>query len=152
LGYQLHLEKRADELKAEGKNGEDFRTHYQKVLGFSDQEFAKVHQSAVHLNQVLQAKDKEIHNVIVTARAALPKEPVSPGTILPGPPQQLKDLFAERKALIDTEIAALDRQLTPEDVTKLENFLQKDFAPAVTVGNLPPHTQATWLLPKGASR
>src|SRR5205807_2572077 len=104
LAYQLHLENRADELKAQGKNGEDLRTHYHKVLGFSNEEFAKLHASAVHLDQVLRAKDAEIHDVIVTARAAQPKGPLAPGTVIPGPPDNLKSLFADRQTLINTEI------------------------------------------------
>ena len=153
LAYQLHLERKADALKQEGKNGEDFRTHYQKVLGFSDQEFAKVHQSAVNLEQSLQAKDAEIQGVIKSAREALPKGPVPKGFPVPGPPAQLKTLFAEREALITSEITTLHKQLTPADTAKLETFLQKDFAPAVTVSSvLPAHTPRPSLLVPEAKR
>ena len=139
LAYQLHLEQKADALKLEGKDGEDFRNHYKKVLGFSDSEFAKIHTSAVHLHEVLAAKDLEIHDLIKSAHAAVPKGPLPKGYVIPPPPPQLKALFTERAALVNTEIDTLHKQLTPAETAKLEQFLQKEYAPAVTVGTLPPH-------------
>lgn len=139
LAYQLHLEQKADALRLEGKDGEDFRNHYKKILGFSDPEFAKVHASAVHLHEVLAAKDLQIHDLIKSAHATIPKGPLPKGYVIPPPPPQLKVLFTERAALVDTEIEGLRKQLTPAETTKLEQFLQKDYAPAVTVGTLPPH-------------
>lgn len=152
LAYQLHLDQKADALKQQGRNGEDFRTHYQLRLGFSDQEFAVIRASATHLDQVLKAKDAEIHDTIKAAREALSKGPYLKGTAIPGPPPKLKTLFTERQTLITSEIETLHKKLTPTDTTKLENFLQKDFAPSVTVGTLPAHTARPSLLNQGANR
>lgn len=139
LSYQLHLDRKADALKQKGKDGEDLRFHYQMRLGFSDQEAAKLHESALHLEKVLREKDDEAQKIIKEARSAIPKGPLPTGWIIPPPPPRLKALQAERDAAVNSEITTLRQKLTPEDVVKIETFLQKDFAPAVTVETLPNH-------------
>jgi len=152
LGYQLHLDQKADELKAQGRKGEDLRTHFQHVLGFRSSEFTVIHDSAVRLDQRLKAKDAEIRDAIKAARAAAPKGPFPKGTPLPSPPQRLTELFTERQALIAEEVGSLRKKLPAEDVSKLDQFLQRDFAPAVTVGNLPSRVPQPSMLGKGAVR
>ncbi|WP_263416483.1 hypothetical protein [Terriglobus albidus] len=139
LAYQLHLERRADALKQAGKDGEDLRTHFQKRLGFSNGEFTKIHTSALHLEKALQDKDAEARKIIKDAHAAIPKRPLPKGFVIPPPPPRLKELQAERDAAISSEIETLHKNLTPDDVEKLETFLKKDLASAVTVGTLPDH-------------
>ncbi|QEE30322.1 hypothetical protein FTW19_21460 [Terriglobus albidus] len=139
LAYQLHLERRADALKQAGKNGEDFRTHFQMRLGFSNGEFEKLHTSALHLEKALQEKDAEARKIIKDAHAGIPKSPLPKGFVIPPPPPRLKELQAERDDAINSEIETLQKSLTPADKEKLETFLKKDFAPAVTVGTLPDH-------------
>lgn len=146
LSYQLHLDRKADALKRVGRNGEDLRTHYQKRLGLSDQEASKLRESALHLEKVLREKDSEAQVIIKEAHSAIPKGPLPKGFIIPPPPPRLKTLQAERDAAIKAEVATLHQELAPEDVTKIETFLQKDFASAVTVGTLPDHMSQPYML------
>ncbi len=153
LAYQLHLERKADELKQQGRNGEDFRTHFQKVLGFSDPEFTKLHKSALHLETQLKAKDDEISTSIAAFRATLPKGAIPKGYPLPPAPAALDSLFKQRQNIIQAEVDSLHKALTPAETERLESFLQKDFSRAVTVNPaLPVRTRMPLTLTPGAAQ
>lgn len=152
LAYQLHLERKADDLKKVGRDGEDFRTHFQKVLGFSTPEFNKIHLAALDLDTKLATNDKAIALAVAAFRATLPKQPFSESNPLPPPPAALDTLFKQRDSLVQEEIDALHKSLSDAEVKKLEIFLQQDFSRAVTVDAAPASRQQLLVKPQPTSR
>lgn len=153
LAYQLHLDRRADELKKVGRNGEDFRTHYQKKIGLSDGAYAKVRASALLLEKKLAVKDAEAAKVIQADRQANAGR-VGLGFGGPPPlPAALTQLQKERDGIIDDEVRNLRNGLMPSETARFDGFLTEDFSKSVTSQVvLPPHVSQPELLMKGGNR
>ncbi len=153
LAYQLHLDRRADELKKAGRNGEDFRTHYQKEIGLSNDAYAKVRTSALLLEKKLAAKDAEAAKVIQVDRQA---NAGRVGLGLGGPPPlpaALTQLQKDRDGIINDEVRNLRNELMPSETARFDRFLTEEFSKSVTSqAVLPPHVSQPQLLKKGGQR
>jgi len=150
LAYQLHLDRRADELKKAGRNGEDFRTHYQKKIGLSDTAYTTLRASALRLEAKLAAKDAEAAKVIQAERQANAGR-VGLGFGGPPPlPETLKQMQKDRDDMINAEVTNLRSQLTPSETTRLDWFLTEEFSKSVTSQTvLPLHESHPELLKRG---
>jgi hypothetical protein len=150
LAYQLHLDRRADELKKVGRNGEDFRTHFQKEIGLSDDAYAKVRTSALLLEKKLAAKDAEAAKVIQADRKANAGR-VGLGFGGPPPlPAALTQLQKDRDGIINDEVRNLRSELMPSETARFDRFLTEKFSKSVTSqAVLPPHVSQPQLLKKG---
>jgi hypothetical protein len=150
LAYQLHLDRRADELKKAGRNGEDFRTHYQKAIGLSDTAYATLRASALGLEAKLAAKDAEAAKVIQAERQANAGR-IQLGFGGPPPlPETLKQMQKDRDDIINAEMTNLRSQLTPGETARLDRFLTEEFSKSVTSQTvLPPHESHPELLKRG---
>jgi hypothetical protein len=153
LAYQLHLDRRADELKKVGRNGEDFRTHYQKEIGLSDDAYAKVRTSALLLEKKLAAKDAEAAKVIQADRTANASR-VGLGFGGPPPlPAALTQLQKDRDGIVNDEVRNLRNELMPSETAIFDRFLTEEFSKSVTSqAVLPPHVSQPQLLKKGGQR
>jgi hypothetical protein len=153
LAYQLHLDRRADELKKAGRNGEDFRTHYQKEIGLSNDAYAKVRTSALLLEKKLAAKDAEAAKVIQADRQANASR-VGLGFGGPPPlPAALTQLQKDRDGIINDEVRNLRNELMPSETARFDRFLTEKFSKSVTSqAVLPPHVSQPELLKKGGQR
>lgn len=153
LAYQLHLDRRADELKKAGRNGEDFRTHYQKAVGLSDDAYAKVRRSALLLETKLATKDAEAAKVIQADRKANAGR-VGLGFGGPPPlPPGLEQLQKDRDGMIKDEVRNLRNSLLPSETDRFDRFLTEEFSKSVTTQTvLPPHVSQPGLLKKGGQR
>lgn len=153
LAYQLHLDRRADELKKAGRNGEDFRTHYQKEIGLSNDAYAKVRTSALLLEKKLAAKDAEAAKVIQADRQANASR-VGLGFGGPPPlPAALTQLQKDRDGIINDEVRNLRNELMPSETARFDRFLTEEFSKSVTSqAVLPPHVSQPQLLKKGGQR
>lgn len=132
LAYQSHLDEVGAQLDREGKDGSEFRDHYQQKLGFTNDDFAPVRSGALRLNATLKDEDAKIKAVIDAARAQHPRKVASPFD-LPPVPEELKQLQKERDKIIQQEVDRLNAELGPERAAKLQTLIQNDFAPNVRV-------------------
>jgi hypothetical protein len=133
LAYQLHLDRAADSVEKRGKNGNDFRNHFQKKLNFTDEEFAQIRASSLRLESALQKKDAEAKAVIDATRSNFPKQSIVGQSIeLPPVPPKLLALQKERDKLIENEVQDLKTKLGPKAAARMDEFLEADFAPSVT--------------------
>ena len=153
LAYQLHLDRKADELKKAGRNGEDFRTHYQKAIGLSDDAYTKVRTSALLLETKLATKDAEAAKVIQADRKANAGR-VGLGFGGPPPlPPALEQLQKDRDGIIKDEVRNLRNGLLPSETERFDRFLTEKFSESVTSqAVLPPHVSQPGLLKKGGQQ
>ncbi|WP_213807907.1 hypothetical protein [Granulicella sp. dw_53] len=138
LAYQIHLDRAADALEKRGKNGNDFRNHFQKKLDLTGDEIALVRASGLRLEIALGKKDAEAKALIDATRAQFPKQSAKTGQPieLPPVPPQLLVLQKERDQLIEAEVKDLKTKLGSTAAARLDKFLQTDFAPAVTTQSI----------------
>lgn len=132
LAYQSHLDAAAAALQAQGKDGNWLRNHFQEKLGFSDQQFASVRQTAVRLAEELKAQDAKAKAIIDAIHAQYPRTITDPSQ-LPPVPLELIALQKGRDAIVAQEIANLKTALGASAASKLDSFLEHNFAPTVTV-------------------
>lgn len=142
LAVQNQLDVVAAAHDQQGKDGSGLRSHYQRLLGFTETQFALIRQSAVDLKAALQEQDIKAMTIIDGLR---PPRSVTRPTAS-GPPQippEVVELQNERDALIDQQIAALRNKLGPEAAAKLDTYLQTVFGSNVKVlplpSSVPPH-------------
>ncbi len=110
LAYQNHLDRVGAALDKQGKNGSDFRDHFQQKLGFTDAQFASIRETGLRLESELREEDAKAKNVIDAARAQYPKV-FGRRTDAPPPPPELTGLQKERDGIIEQEIAGLNTAL-----------------------------------------
>jgi hypothetical protein len=127
LAYQMHLDQIADEDFRQGKDGSDFRDHYQRALGFTGAEFAPIRTAARRLDGELKIEDERIKAVIDSYRAQTPRIVSGPGE-LPAAPAELGQLQQERDAIIKKEIRRLNAALGPVRAAKLQQYIQNEVA------------------------
>ncbi len=132
LAYQNHLDRAGTALDKQGKNGAGLHNHFQQKLGFSDDQFGAVRQTALRLEAELQQQDVKAKAVIEATRAKFPRTVESPADLPPVPPE-LVQLQQERDSLIGKEVSGLKAALGSSAAAELDTFLQHDFAPTVTV-------------------
>ena len=132
LAYQAHLDHVADALEKQGKDGSDFRNHFQKKLDFTDEEFALVRASGLRLETALQKEDAQAQTLIKATRAKFPQSAMGQPVALPSVPPELLAMQKERDQLIDTEVKNLRSQLGPPAAARLDSFLENDFASTLT--------------------
>jgi hypothetical protein len=130
LAYQSHLDEVGAQLDLEGKDGSEFRDHYQQKLGFTSEDFAPVRSAAFRLNATLKDEDAKIKAAVQAARAQHPRKLASPFD-LPPVPEELKQMQKEKDAMIQREVDQLNTELGPERAAKLQALIQNDFAPNV---------------------
>jgi len=139
LNYQSHLDQVADTLTKQGKNGSDFRSHFQRQLGFSDAEFASVRTAAAQLQTKLHDQDMRAKAIIDATRPNHPTR-IKNAADLPPLPPELIVLQQERNGLIEREVAKLRASLGPKQAAKLDALIQNDFVRNVKIENVGPLT------------
>lgn len=137
LAYQNHLDAAAAALQAQGKDGSWLRNHFQDKLGFNDQQFASVRQTAVQLAAELKAQDAKAKAIIDQIHAQYPHTITDPSQLPPVPPELIA-LQKGRDAIVAREIANLKTALGKTAASKLDSFLEHNFAPTVTVTSIGP--------------
>lgn len=139
LAYQNHLDLLAASLDKQGKNGSDFRNHFQRTLGFSDAEFAAIRSSALRLDSKLREQDAKAKALIDSIHSQHSRNLSSPSD-LPPFPSELVQMQKNRNAIIDQEVAGLKASLGPKQSAKLDSFIQNEFARNVNIQNIGPPT------------
>lgn len=124
LVYQNHLDTKAAELDAHGKNGNPMRSHLQHILGLSDADYAPIRTSSVRLT----AKVKDLDAQAAAIRSAGP----SSSSL-----DQLKALTVQRETDINAEISFLKQTLPPDKIRAFEAFLTQFFSPTNAIPRPP---------------
>ena len=137
LAYQNHLDRVAADLVARGKDGSDFRDHYQRALGFTSSQYAIVRDAAVRLEAQMKRQDDIVKALLAELRPTTPMVIKSPKDLPPVPPILL-ELQEERKAIIEHEVAALKASLGPELSARLDTLLRQNFAASMQVRPVAP--------------
>lgn len=127
LAYQNHLDEVAATLQQQGEDGNDFRNHFQQMLGFSPTEYTPVRRAAQRLEAKLKVHDEKIKAVIDTGRAQHSRILGGPGD-LPAPPPELVQLQVERDALIKHEVARMNSTLGAKRAAKVQRLIEEEFA------------------------
>jgi hypothetical protein len=127
LVYQNHLDAKATELTAQGKDGSILRDFLQKKSGLSDADFVSVRTSSARLSTKMKYLD--------TQAAAVQTS----GSLLSH--DQLKALTDQRESAINFEIVYLKQNLSPDKIKAFEAFLTQLFSP--TNASTPPSPFAT---------
>jgi hypothetical protein len=116
LVYQHVLDTKAEQLKAQGRDGSWLRNDLQTRMGFSDADYASIRESSVRLSSELKALDAQS----ATIRAS----GVSPATAA-----KLKALVSQREAYIAAEVTFLRYSLPPARIAAFEAFISQFLAP-----------------------
>jgi len=127
--YQNHLDRVAANAVLQGKDGSDFRNHFQQKVGFTDAQFALVRTAAQQLETDLNAQDAKARVVINAFRQA--HQGATPPATVPPPPAELAQLQAQRDQMVNDEIAILKTALGSTAAAKLDDVIQKEMGPNV---------------------
>jgi hypothetical protein len=127
FAYQNHLDQIAAEDFQQGKDGSEFRDHYQTALGFTPAQFAPVRSAARRLAAELKVHDEKIKAVIDEYRAQNPRD-ASGRSEVPLPPAELGQLQQERDTIIKNAIARMNASLGPVRAAKLQSYIQQEVA------------------------
>jgi hypothetical protein len=131
LILQNHLDRVAAAHEQRGEDGSALRIYYQKRIGFTDSQFAKVREAALRLEPELKAIDAEVTAVIDADHARHPRMLASPKDLPPVPPE-LTELQRKREQTIEYEVGSLKLALGARQTAKLGTFLTQEFAHNVT--------------------
>lgn len=132
LAYQNHLDRAAATLEKQGKDGTWLSDHFQRKLGFTDEQFAQVRNTGLRLESKLQKINAKAEVVIQATRAKYPHATMSQPETLPPVPPELIRLQKEHDQIIQNEVTNLKGQLGPAASAKLDSFLQQQFSRTVT--------------------
>jgi len=135
--HQLHLDQVAAARTQQGKNGAWLRNYYQQQLGFNDAQFQPVRDTATQLQAELKAINDRVQT-LVTADQASHVHHMSGPQDLPPPIAELAQLAQQHEAILQKEMGNLQAALGPDRAAKLDDFLQKNMAPKVTMKWLAP--------------
>ena len=141
LVYQHHLDESAVEHEKQGKDGLWLRNYLQNKLGFTDEQFAPIRESADRLTAKVKDLDSKARMIAASDRESRKKGLVAPDTPAPGL-EQLKALTIERETDINYEIESLNHALSEKDATTLRTFLQQRFSLVVRASQVDPNKQS----------
>jgi hypothetical protein len=115
LSYQYHLDTKASALVAQGKDGTWLNSILQTNLGFSDADFAFIRTSSVRLTSEVQALNTQAAAIQAAGTTSMSQA-------------QLSALSTQRETYISNEIAYLQQNLSPAEITTLQSFLYQLFS------------------------
>lgn len=130
LLFQNHLDTRASELEAQGKDGTPLRKLLQNKIGFSDADFAPIRASS----QRLGSEWKDFNQQAMGIRRATPG---------PERDEKWRALIKRRDDSTQREVQYLGGVMTPQKRTAMENFLRQFFAPKKLSIQIPSPTVST---------
>jgi hypothetical protein len=137
LAYQNHLDRVGASLDKQGKNGSDFKDHFQRKLGFSDTEFGLVRTTAARLETRLGEQDAKAKAIIDAIHSQVPRQLRTPADLPPFPPV-LAQMQKERDAIISEEVDKLRASLGAARAAKLDVLIENDFAQNIKIDNIGP--------------
>jgi len=119
-----NLDHVAEKLESEGKNGDGFRTHDQRLAGLTEDEGAMMKQVAYACNQAMKEQDAKVQ----AARKAYRTQSPGGGTPTASAPEVTQALD-ERKEAINSYIAQLRAMLGESSFLKLDGYVKNLIQP-----------------------
>jgi hypothetical protein len=135
LLYQNHLDREAAAREQQGKSGNFLRTHFQKELGFTDAQFGIVRTAGLRLETDLSGINTKAKAVVEQDRQWRQLHGGKAAGIPPGH-AQIQQLRKQHEAVIENELADLDKALGESTAGQLRQFIEVKWAPHVTVHHL----------------
>jgi len=121
-----HLDTKATELTAQGKDGSALHEALQKKSGLSDVDFASVRTASIRL----AAKLDDLNAQAAAIRTS--GSPLSSDQL-----EQLRVLMDQRQTAINFEIAYLKQNLSPDKIKAFEAFLAQFYSPSNAITSPP---------------
>ena len=115
LVFQNHLDTKASDLDAHGKDGSKMRGYLQHRLGLSDAQIVAVRVSSGRLTARVKALDAQAATIRAGGHTSTSYA-------------QLSVLTVQREAAINAEISSLKQTLPPAKISALESFLTAFFS------------------------
>jgi MFS superfamily sulfate permease-like transporter len=94
------FKKQADDLERDGKDATSFRTHFKHRANLTDLEAEALNEVASQCAAEMRAVEARVKLLIATARAQFPDGHLPFGQKPPAPPEELKQLSAERDSIV----------------------------------------------------
>lgn len=116
---------KADELERDGKDASDYRTHFKRKANLTDAEVAALNEIAAQCVVEMQGVDARAKLALATSQAPYPDGQLLPGQKPPAPPAELKELSAERDAIVLRARDTLRARFGEEEFTRFHNTYVK---------------------------
>jgi hypothetical protein len=130
LMFQNHLDAKATDVEAHGKDGRMMRRYLQQRAGLNDSDYSEIRKSSTRLAGEIAALDAQA----VTIRAA--------GRTLSSV-SQLNALTSQREANITAEVTSIRQKMMPDTNRAFEQFLTQFFSPSNAVPIPHPSSKAS---------
>jgi len=134
--HVLFLERQANLADQQGQNGQALRDFYQNRAHLTSAEAAALKQIASDTQTAMDAVNQQIHDMVQQFRASVPGGVLTSKDAMPAPPPALQGLQDKKNAIASTQLAALQTALGVDRFQKLDNYVQKEFAPHVFVSKV----------------
>ncbi|MBL8233631.1 MAG: hypothetical protein JNL98_34360 [Bryobacterales bacterium] len=127
------LNRKAVEVRANGKNGDALEKHYQSKIGLSGPEHAALVSRAAVCRAEIAKVDAIAHRLIADHH----RQTEASGRLMPPPPPaELNRLQNQRDATVLAQVAELRKEMGETGFQKLDGYLKGGFARRVTVHRL----------------
>jgi uncharacterized coiled-coil protein SlyX len=125
------LNRQADEEELKGKDGEHFRTLYQRMAKLKDEDAIALDRIAAEAIKEMDKLDAEAAHLIKKFRQMNPKGSAGLGTPRPKPPAGLMTLLKARREKILAARDKLFQALGDEEFGRFEKFLYDQIVPDI---------------------
>lgn len=129
-----HTERASAKLEIQGKDGTGLRNEVQKGLGFTDQQFVPIRETAVRLMAEFRALNAQIQAVVVLYRQSLAQGSAAP-TGSDAYKAQWSSLLQQRETLVQSEVANLHTALGPELSASVDAYIKNNMAHNITTSH-----------------
>jgi hypothetical protein len=124
LIFVTRIDHKAEQREKQNIDSEGMRNHQQKMLGFTDQEFAPIRATAHRLEAELKEIDDQEKAAIHADREAHPFQPETYSAV--------KDLKEEQGAAFEKEVSQLKHDLGASAANRLDIYIQTHIDPKST--------------------
>jgi hypothetical protein len=129
--HVIALKKKAEEVEKESKDGTQFRTHFIRKANLTPEQARVLEEVAAEFEQDEQLISARARPLIEAYRAQYPGGQVPHGQTPGPPPEELKQLSAERDARVLRARDELRTRLGDETFTRFDSFVKSRVAPNV---------------------
>ena len=126
---ELNKKARSEELA--GRDGDQFRKLYQRVVGLTNQEFEALERAAINTNKTLSEIDIRAKILIAEFRSQVPNGVIHEGQQLSAPPAEIEALYNQRKQVIENAIAELSNNLGAQRQADFQRFVDQQIKPGI---------------------
>lgn len=125
------LQEQAEEIRRQGDDGSSLRSYYRREASLNEDQERILNEIALECEREVEEQDARAQVIIDAFRARYPGGGVPLGETLPPPSPELREMQAERNAII---LRARDRLRTAfgeQDFNRFEEFVQNRVTPNI---------------------